>query len=524
MSISRRQFLARVSAAGLLTSLPTTLVACSDDGDGLPRYVYGGALGPDETFAHGVASGDPLTDAVILWTRVTVGEVAASEPEVFVEVATDPSFRRRVIAQYVSTDASKDFTVRLDASGLAAGTSYYYRFSALGRTSPVGRTRTAPDGACERLRLAFVSCSNVGFGHFYAYRHLARRADLDAIVHLGDYIYEYGIDPGLGEVYGNFRQDLDPPGQTVTKEEYRRRYAYYRLDADLAELHRQNPFIHIWDDHEFANDPYVGGAENHSVDTQGAWSDRVANALAAYSEWMPTRLADGGRVFRHFTFGDLADLVLVDRQRPFLFPAPDDGSEYLGKEQQGWLDDRIASGSSRWLVLGTGTTFGPHDADLVSDAGWDPESRARVLASVDAAQRENLIVVSGDIHRMEALEIVQTPATYVQGTGEGSAGIELSAGSITSPGGTSTTTAPQYLWNDGYTKGYVVLDLTPSAASADFFGSSLFVIGFGDEPREECVASFQCAHGAKALVRVEAPAPDRTDAPELAPAPTMRSA
>jgi len=212
------------------------------------------------------------------------------------------------------------------------------------------------------------------------------------------------------------------------------------------------------------------------------------------------------------------DLVLVDRQRPALFPAPNDAGEYLGKEQQDWLDARIAAGSARWLVLGTGTTFGPHDEDLVSGASWDATSRERVLSSVAAAARENLVVVSGDIHRMEALEIVRAPSSYVQGTGAGSAGVEFSSGSISTFGDSVTTNAPQYLWNDGVTKGYVVLDLTASAAQADFFGNNMVKLLFEDEPEEEWAASFACATGAKSLTRVDAPVPEATAAPALAPA------
>lgn len=514
--MNRREFIKRATALGVASSLAPSILFGCDEGDDLPLYEYEGPLGPENAFEHGVASGDPLSDAVVLWTRVTTGSDTTDRVSVFLEVSTDPSMRRRRVAEYLTTDAERDHTVRVDLAALEPGTTYYYRFSALGRTSAIGRTKTAAVGRPREVRLAFASCSNVGFGYFYAYRMMARRADLDAVVHLGDYLYEYGAFVEYGEVYGGFREDLDPPGQIVTLDDYRRRYAFYRRDPDLQLVHRQNPFIHVWDDHEFACDPYVGGADNHFPETQGPWADRVANALTAYSEWMPTRLGAEGRIFRRFAYGDLVDLVLVDRQRPYIWPSADDAGEHLGAEQQQWLDDRLDESAARWFVLGQGTTFAPHSPDMLGGSSWDAVSRARVLDRATSNGR-NLIVVTGDIHRAEALDIVADPSAYDGATGAGSVGVEFSTGSITSPGGSTDTSGPQFHWADGSHRTFLLLTLTPELAHADFIGFPEFQQYRSQEPYQRLVKSFRVEVDSRHAVESEEAASAHTDAPPFAP-------
>lgn len=512
--VSRRGFLGRAAALGL-TGATLPLAACppaEDSGlpdDGLPRYQWDGPLGPEAAFEHGVASGDPLTEAVILWTRVTGGS-PGEELEVFVEVADAPDFRVRRLAWTVTTTAERDWTVKVDATGLPAGTTFYYRFSALGRTSPVGRTRTLPDGPTAHVRLAVVACSNYGYGYFHAYRHLAARPDLDVVIHLGDYIYEYAMD-GYGETYGEFR-DLEPPTEMIALADYRLRYSWYRRDADQAEMHRQNPMIHVWDDHEFACDPYVYGAVNHQ-DGEGDWTGRIEAALQAYDEWMPTRLGTQGRIFRTFRFGDLVTLTMVDRQRRYLWPADEDAGEYLGAEQQAWLDTEAAAVTTPWLVLGQGTTFAPRSEDGLS-GGWDAPSRERLLDHVPAGT--GLVVLTGDIHRFEALDVVADPDAYDPGTGAGSAGVELVCGSISSPGGNGTK-APQTFYTNGLDRGYLIVDLTADRCHADFYGF-IDPWKFNEElPAEGHLAAFAAAAGANHLETAVTPVPTSTSAPALAP-------
>jgi len=488
-----------------------------EDGDGLPTYTYDGPLGPEATFEHGVASGDPLADAVILWTRISPGDLGDGPHEVFLEIAEDPGFTRRLAAAPHQTDAAADFTLRVDAVDLAPGQTVYYRFWSLGRVSPIGRTRTAPSDSAASLRFGVCSCSNLAFGYFHAYRHLAERPDLDAVIHLGDYIYEYA-SKDHGRTYGEFRE-LEPLHEIVSLADYRLRYSLYRRDPDLQELHRQNPFIHIWDDHEFTNDPFVGGAENHTPEDEGDWDTRVANALQAYAEWMPTRLGEGGRIYRTLVYGDRVSLLMLDRQRRFVWPDPADGDHYLGQEQTDWLMSELAKNSAQWTVLGQGTRFGSTHADGVGGASWDVDSRHAVLEACRAAGVENLVVLTGDIHKAGALDIVEDPQDdYDPTTGAGSSGVELYCNSISSPGSSDNTDdAPQYHWSEGLYRGYLVVDFSAARLAADFYGFFDLAKTLEERPIDTWLQGFQTLAGANHLTPTEAPVETRIDAPALAP-------
>jgi alkaline phosphatase D len=260
-------------------------------------------------FYHGVASGDPLSDRVILWTRVTPD--THGNVEVIWQVATDPKMQNVVNSGVVVTNDEKDYTVKVDADGLQPATTYYYHFSALGKNSLVGRTRTAPTTNVENLRFAVVSCSNYQNGYFNAYGNIAERNDIDAVIHLGDYIYEYATGEfGYSDEIGRGHQ---PSTEIFTLEDYRIRYSYYRLDPQLRRLHQQLPFITVWDDHEFANDAYKDGAENHQSN-EGSWGKRKGNAFKAYFEWMPVRTNDlvKNRIYRKISYGNLVDLIMLD--------------------------------------------------------------------------------------------------------------------------------------------------------------------------------------------------------------------
>ena len=237
---------------------------------------------PDyKPFYHGVASGDPLADRVIIWTRVTPETSPMAPVDVHWQVATDSGMTHVVQSGVFTTDAERDYTVKVDVTDLAPYTTYYYHFSALNATSITGRTRTAPTAdEADRLRFAVVSCSNYQAGYFSAYRKIAERADLDAVIHLGDYIYEYSAS---GEdFYGNedLRQNRShlPDKEIVTLDDYRTRYSQYRLDPDLRAVHQQHPFIAVWDDHESTNDSYEDGAQNHQSETEGPWEERKSES------------------------------------------------------------------------------------------------------------------------------------------------------------------------------------------------------------------------------------------------------
>lgn len=275
-------------------------------------------------FTHGVASGDPLADRVILWTRLIPGSGEHSSISCQWQVAKDRDFKQIVSTGMASTDADRDYTIKIDAAGLSSNSAYFYRFLADNQlASPTGMTRTLPVGEIQQIRLGIASCSNYPQGYFNVYRHMAE-TDIDLVLHLGDYIYEYAEG-----VYSNkiatdkLGRKVEPSNEILSLEDYRMRYGLYRTDEDLQLVHARHPFICVWDDHELANDSWKEGAENHSAD-EGDFQARMRSARQAYHEWMPIRTNSSGdqsAIFRSFKLGDLADLIMLDtrlhgRDRP----------------------------------------------------------------------------------------------------------------------------------------------------------------------------------------------------------------
>lgn len=273
---------------------------------------------PPVSFRHGVASGDPLHDRVILWTRVTQ---AATETSVRVEweLAKDEGFRRIIQSGGSVTSAAVDFTVKIDAAKLKPDTAYFYRFRCGDVLSPTGRTKTLPVGKVDRVVMAVASCSLYSTGFFNAYRDIAELERVDFVLHLGDYIYEYGGAPDqLGMSIGQrIGRAPTPLHEAVTLADYRERFACYRSDADLQAAHARAPWICVWDDHESANDSWVGGAQNHSA-SEGVWSERSAASVQAFLEWIPIRPPEPGKprtdISRTFELGNLATLIMVENR------------------------------------------------------------------------------------------------------------------------------------------------------------------------------------------------------------------
>ena len=326
MALDRRDFL--LGSAAAAASLPW-LAACAGPG-WQPR--------PGNPFHHGVASGDPLADRVVLWTRVSPPPDAPESIPVRWSVARDPAMSFEVAHGRSVAGPRRDHTVKVDATGLSPGRSYFYRFSVLDHDSPVGRTRTLPSGSPSSVRLALCSGSNMAFGYFNAYALLARRTDLDAVLHLGDYLYEYANGTyGDGAPFGRIPQ---PDREIVTLADYRTRHAQYKSDPDLQEVHRQHPFIAIWDDHEIAKGAWLSGAQNHQPD-EGAWTARWQNAVRAYLEWMPIRevvMGQSARTYRRFRFGSLLEHRHAHRHdrggyRESVLPASPEGTR--GTDRQG---------------------------------------------------------------------------------------------------------------------------------------------------------------------------------------------
>lgn len=261
-------------------------------------------------FQHGVASGDPLQDRVILWTRVTPADLPASAAIAVVWEVKDSS-GSVIVSGETATDGNRDYTVKVDAKGLDPNTVYTYRFYVGDMGSAIGTTKTLPVGDVSAITLAACSCSNYPYGFFNVYREMAKNQDIDLVVHLGDYIYEYALNTYSSKEIEAAGRTVLPEREIVSLKDYRQRYARYRTDPDLQAVHAAHPFLMIWDDHEFSNDAWQNGAENHQSDKEGAWAERRDAALKAYEEWTPTR-ANMAAPWRSFDFGNLARLMLLD--------------------------------------------------------------------------------------------------------------------------------------------------------------------------------------------------------------------
>ncbi len=429
-------------------------------------------------FFHGVASGDPLEDRLIIWTRVTPDELSGeTDIEVLWQLSDEPSMQNIVRSGTVITNAQRDYTVKVDVTELEAGKTYYYNFKALDRYSLIGKTKTTPVGeAVDHLRFGVVSCSNFPAGYFNAYHQLAQRRDLDAVLHLGDYIYEYGNRNQDDSTANN--RTVEPDGEILTLEDYRTRYSTYRLDTNLIRIHQQHPFIMVWDDHESANDSYKDGAQNHDDLTEGDWETRKAISKKAYFEWMPIRDNETMRVYRSIRYGELVDLIMLDtrlegREKQVLdFFAPelqDSTRTLLGAEQKAWFLEALSNSTAKWKIVGqqiifsefnigfaslidTSVTFG--ETEGAAHDIWDgyPIERQEIMKFIEDNAIDNIVILTGDFHTSFAFDVASQPSnldfqdlpflgetpvyspseTYDPVTGEGSIAVEFVTPSVTS--------------------------------------------------------------------------------------------
>ena len=366
--MNRRELIQKTLAGFGALSLPISLTACGDDADSNTQPTT------QVQFLHGVASGDPLQTQVIIWTRVTPSDSSA-RLEVLWEVAKDADFKHITATGKVLTTAAQDFTVKVDVTGLAAGQVYFYRFKSASTYSTTGQTKTLATQV-QSVQFAVCSCSNYPAGYFHVYKEIAKQ-DVDVVIHLGDYIYEYGMGGYATEEAVEMGRALadDNSLEIIRLDDYRKRYALYRLDADLQAAHQRHPFIVIWDDHELANDTWEKGAENHQSDTEGDFLERKLAALAAYFEWMPIRPIDDQhiKIYRQFDFGTLVQLTMLDTriiarnvqldyanymtatgldiakfQADLINPA----RTLMGVEQRNWLLQKLQQSTATWNVLG----------------------------------------------------------------------------------------------------------------------------------------------------------------------------
>lgn len=403
-------------------------------------------------FYHGVASGDPLQDRVMIWTRVTTEN--AGTARVNYHVYRDIELRDKVTWGWVDTDESRDYTVKVDVDGLEPNTTYYYAFEYDGVWSITGRTRTLPETADE-VKLAVISCVNYQWGYFNALERISERADLNAVVHLGDYFYEY---PGGDYSHPDLENEREhePNSETVQLADYRVRFSQYRLDPMLRKLHQQHPMIAVWDDHESTNDSWSTGASNHS-ENEGSWEVRKDNSAKAYSEWMPIRLprANDKAIYRSFDFGGLLDLYMLEtrlsaRDEPIGAKGEAGGEidtldwqredrTMLGQEQKEWLTSSLATSDATWKIVGSSIMMVNLPVNLLTNFdAWDgyPAERRQIFDAVRAAGVENFGVLSGDFHMSFAHNLMDDREVYknmYDSTGAaGSVGFEFTTPSVTS--------------------------------------------------------------------------------------------
>ncbi|CAN5214462.1 alkaline phosphatase D family protein [soil metagenome] len=474
-------------------------------------------------FTHDVASGEPATDSILLWTRF-VGD--GDSAHVKVEISETPDFARVVSGGQVITGPWRDWTAKITVDGLSPGRTYHYRFIGEdGSKSPVGRTKTLPQGDLRRYRIGVFSCANLPAGEFNAYAHAALRDDIDVTLHLGDYFYE---NKRAGNTLAaSPRWDrIQPQTKLLSLTDYRLRYASYRVEPALRLLHNRHAMILSMDDHELADDAWEGGAVDHMPE-DGDWTVRKLMAMQAYREWLPV----DDEPYKAYEIGGLATLFRTDTRMlarskyastAKLFASPDvpaalagfrDGpwrdpaATMMGTTQENWLAHALKASTAartKWQVVGVGTIIGqsymPAEAAtwLAPDAtasarryipagvelakaglsfnfdnwGGYPAARARLLAAAQHA-KANLVMVSGDSHNAWAYELNNQNTR---------AGVEFAGHAVCSNGfevptkGTDPKTiaaamlrvSPELKWCDTSQRGYMMLTLTDTAATNEW--------------------------------------------------------
>ncbi|WP_224485513.1 alkaline phosphatase D family protein [Robertkochia aurantiaca] len=365
----RRNFIRKAAAFTGTVYLMPNMISCSDD-DLQPIAEIPSERG---NFYQGVASFDPDQNGVLLWTRFVPEQQA--ESSVSWQLASDEGFSQIIRSGEVTAESSRDYTITIEVRDLEPGMPYYYRFFSRDEqvVSATGITRTLPgaDNADDVI-LAVCSCGNYTMGYFNAYQAMGE-SHADMVLHLGDYIYEYADIPG--SIPGRSHR---PDRELLNLDDYRMRYRQYREDPQLQELHRLKPFLIVWDDHEVADGAFANGAGNHDPD-EGAFQNRKANAVQAHAEYLPVRTDQQGKIWRHVTLGNLADLYLLDtrhdeRSQPlkhsdYLNTAgnievdelrtslSDPSRRMMSDEQRAWLFAQAGSSQAGWRIIAQQVLF-----------------------------------------------------------------------------------------------------------------------------------------------------------------------
>lgn len=490
-NVDRRSFL---QGAGKIAGLSLGLAIANSMGG---FKVEAAPFFNEYPFTLGVASGDPLSDSVVLWTRLAPdplngGGMPSHIVPVSWEIATDENFRNIIQRGTEHASPSLAHSVHVEVSGLKANTVYYYRFKSGNELSPVGKTKTLPASGASvgSMMFAFVSCQQFEHGYFTAYKHMAKE-DLDLVFHLGDYIYEYGTNEYLSPT-GNVRAHHGD--EIITIEDYRNRYAQYRSDEHLRAAHAVFPWIVTWDDHEVENN-YASfiPEKDQSVEE---FIKRRAAAYQAYYEHMPLRKSslphDGGmQLYRDFSYGDLANFYVLDTRQYRDDQANGDGTKahtpesldpnrtLLGPEQEKWLLDNLGSSKSHWNVLAqqiffAQRKFGTSTEPKFSMDAWDgyPAARQHITDFVASKNINNVIVLTGDVHASWASNLMadfNNPDAPIFGA-------EFVGTSITSGGDGSDVRAdtekvladnPNIKFFNNF-RGYVRCRVTPKQWRADY--------------------------------------------------------
>ena len=523
---SRRSVIRGAIYYAMLVGAGVSTTGCGGGGDDDDNGTAPPPPDTSEAFQHGVASGDPLADRVIIWTRVTVASPGTLKLNW--EMASDANFGAIAARGEASTSAEQDYTLKIDVTGLQPASIYYYRFHLGAKMSPVGRTKTLPVGNVAQARLAVLSCSNFPAGYFNVCAEVAKRNDIDVALHLGDYIYEYGLIGFASQLAFAFDREAQPPREILTLDDYRRRHAQYRTDADLRAMHANVPVIAVWDDHDVADNAWSGGAQNHTEGAEGSFTARRAAAVRAYHEWLPTRLpdpADTLKIYRSFDFGNLASLHMLDTRligrdqqvtlEQYLSGLANSPTrQLLGATQFDWLSARMAGSNATWQVLGQQVLMARMEIPLSVASAITPETLSRYLLALStpdalrtdeqralvnqrrvpynldawdgypaareavlAAARDrgkNLISLAGDTHNAWGANLTDASGRRV--------GVEFATSSVSSPGFETRLPlisnsvladaflkmVPDLRFAETSKRGYLVLTLTPTEARGDW--------------------------------------------------------
>ena len=475
------------------------------------------------SFNHGVASGDPLEDRVILWTRVTPHK--AGPLEAILEISENKNFSKIVYSKKLQTSSLSDYTIKYDFLAKQycdSDNGFFYRFKAGNSISEIGKSKTFSKDTLS-AKIGVFSCSNFPAGYFNAYQAAAEKKDLDLWLHLGDYLYEYPMGGYATDNAKTLGRTPSPAHEMITLSDYRQRHAQYKLDQGSKALHKHAPLIAVWDDHEFSNDAWKRGAENHSEDgSEGDFFARRSAAIKAYYEWIPIREQHNKRrIFREFKIGKLIHLIMLDtrqygrdkqlqpkdyfsksgfNQAKFYNDLNSENRELLGAEQLSWIENSVLKSNSPWTIFGQQVLMAklkfPDLSKMLKTEEipdflkpylkflglgipsnldeWDgyPAARNNLYQLMKSAKKE-FISLAGDTHNSWVSELENQSGRKV--------GIELGTPSVTSPGITDVLNLDEdkfvdsivkinkeLQWMDPSNRGYLFLDCLEDKIIASF--------------------------------------------------------